>query len=263
MCPTTCGDDSGWPGRLKGPLRGYTNSMRYVIAAVIVVTFPTLAAGQQTPAQTPSPSIGLPLPSIGLPLPPIGLDPSVDRQPVAPVHPPAGGRPHRPLPAIIFFGAPYAFGVDPALQSKTPGVIAPGPAAPTPAPLPPTGTLRLEIEPAELAQIFVDGEYVGMPADLDGHLDLTPGTHRIEIRARGYETLTFDARVIAGRTVTYRETLTRDGAPGGAGKAGEPGGSAGKEPPRTLGSPTSPTSPKSPFYLIPGCYLGNVHPDQV
>jgi len=242
--------------------------MRYALAAVVVVTFPALATGQQTPAaQNPSPSIGLPLPSIGLPLPPIGLDTSVDRQPVAPVHPPAAGRPHRPPPAIIFFGAPYAFGVDPALQSKTPGVIAPSPAVPTPAPLPPTGTLRLEIEPAELAQVFVDGEYVGTPVDLDDHIDLAPGTHRIEIRARGYETLTFDARVVAGRTITYRETLTRAG---GAGKAGGPGGSAGKEPPPTgLTSPTSPTSPtvptspKSTFYLIPGCYLGNVHPDQV
>ena len=112
-----------------------------------------------------------------------------------------------------------------------------------------------------MAQVFVDGEYVGTPADLDGQIELAPGTRRIEIRARGFEPLVFDARIVAGRIITYRETLNRAG---GAGKAREPGGAAGKEPPATGStSPTSPTSPKSTFYLIPGCYLGNVHPDQV
>jgi hypothetical protein len=240
--------------------------MRYVLAAAIVVMLPALAPGQQTQAQNPPPSIGLPLPPIGLPLPPIGLDTSVNRQPIAPAQPPSDGGPHRPHPAIIFFGAPYAFGVDPALQSKTPGVIAPSPADSTPPP-PPTGTLRLEIDPVELAQVFVGGEYVGTPTDLDGQLELEPGTHRIEIRARGFETLAFDARVVADRTITFRETLTRVGEPGGAGKASEPGDSARKEPrpsqPTNPTSLTSPTRPKSTFYLIPGCYLGNVHPDEV
>jgi hypothetical protein len=225
---------------------------------MLVVTCPALVAGQQAPA--PPPSIGLPLPSIGLPLPRIGLDPLVDQsQNVAPSLPPGpGGRPQRPPPAIIFFGAPYGFGVDPALQSKTPGVIAPSPSAPAP-PLPLTGSLRLELEPADLVQVWVDGEYVGTPADLDGEVELAPGTHQIEIRARGYETLTFDARVVAGRTITFREMLKR------AGEAGKPGGEPGKSvtSPTSPTSPTGPTRPKTTFYLIPGCYLGNVHPDQV
>ena len=230
--------------------------MRYVLAAVIVVTLPALAIGQR-PALNPLPSIGLPLPPIGLPLPPIGLDTSID-QPHGVVRPDPGrpgGRPHRPQPAIVLFGAPYDFGVDPALQSMTPGVIAPSP-EPTLPPPPLTGTLRLEVEPADTAQVFVDGEYVGTPVDLDSQIELPPGVHEIEVRARGFETLIFDVRVVAGRTVTYRQTMERAG---GTGKV------SGPDSPRSPTKPTSPATPtpKTTFYLIPGCYLGNVHPSEV
>jgi hypothetical protein len=242
--------------------------MRYVLAAAIIITFPALATGQQAPAPVPPPSIGLPLPPIGLPLPPIGLDTSIDQPPpvISPKPPGPGGRPHPPRPAFIFYGAPYAFGVDPALQSKWPGEIVP---VPKESPPPTTGIVRLDVEPRDLAQVFVDGDYVGTPADLEGGLELEPGTRRIEIRARGYESLTFDVRVVAGRTITYRETLNRAGGAGEAGGAGRAGGVASKEaaPNRpadpTGPSPTSPSRPKTTFYLIPGCYLGNVPPDQV
>jgi hypothetical protein len=227
--------------------------MRYVLAALIVAAFPAFAAGQAA-QRPPAPSIGLPLPPIGLPLPPIGLDTSLD-QPVGhitPAPPPTGRGRHFPQPTIVIFGAPYAFGVDPALQSATPGVIAPSVVDEGPPPPPPTGTLRLDVEPAALAQVFVDGEFVGTPADLDGRLELAPGTWRIEIRARGYEAIAFDVRIVEGRTITYRETLNKAG---GAAKADA------LAPIPT--SPTSPTSPRTTFYLIPGCYLGNVHPDLV
>jgi hypothetical protein len=235
--------------------------MRYVLAALLVVTCQDLVlAQQQTPAQAPLPSIGLPLPPIGLPLPPIGLDAATDQpaQPAPPRGP--GGRPQRPLPAVVFFGAPYAFGVDPSMQSPMPGMIAP-PAEVVAPPLPETGTLRLEVEPADVAQVFVDGEYVGTPADLAGEIELTPGAHRIEIRARGHETLTFDARVVSGRTLTYRETMVKTGGAGKESAASKERDAAKDVVPRT--SPSSPARPKTTFYLIPGCYLGNVHPDQV
>jgi hypothetical protein len=186
------------------------------------------AGGGSSP---PAPSIGLPLPPIGLPLPPIGLDTSLDRPVghVTPAPPPSGRGRHFPQPTIVIFGAPYAFGVDPALQSATPGVIAPSVVDEGPPPPPPTGILRLDVEPAALAQVFVDGEFVGTPADLDGRLELAPGTWRIEIRARGYEAIAFDVRIVEGRTITYRETLNKAG---GAGKADA-----------LAPIPTSPTSP--------------------
>jgi hypothetical protein len=238
--------------------------MRYVLAALIVAAFPAFAAGQAAAQSPPAPSIGLPLPPIGLPLPPIGLDTSLDRPvgPITPAPPPSGRGRHFPKPTIVIFGAPYAFGVDPALQSATPGVIAPSVVDEAPPPPSPTGTLRLDVEPAALAQVFVDGEFVGTPADLDGRLELAPGTWRIEIRARGYEAIAFDVRIVEGRTITYRETLNKAG---GAGKADALTPTTPTSPTSPTGptSPTSPTSPRTTFYLIPGCYLGNVHPDLV
>jgi hypothetical protein len=38
-------------------------------------------------------------------------------------------------------------------------------------------------------------------------LNLTPGPHRLEIRAPGYQTATFDVNVQAGKTITYRSAL--------------------------------------------------------
>lgn len=255
--------------------------MRSILAAVIIVAFPVFASAQSAPP-SPLPSIGLPLPPIGLPLPPIGLDTSLDQPPAtAPRSPSSGGRPpFNPAPTVVFFGAPYAFGIDPAWQSATPGVIAPVAVAPPPAAELVTGRLRLEIEPEDTAQIFVDGEYVGTPGDLDREIELAPGRRQIEIRASGYGTETFDARVVAGRTMTYRQTLNRAGGAGGAGRAGEAGEAGGTgEVGEAIGAgraagaaqvgaaietgPTSPTRPKTTFYLIPGCYLGNVHPDLV
>jgi len=253
--------------------------MRYLLAAVIVVTCPALAPGQSAQQAVPPPSIGLPLPPIGLPLPVIGLQPPADlRSPVPPPNPPPSGHPpFRPAPTIVFFGAPYGFGVDPAMQSATPGVIAPSPTPPPPAAEPVTGRLRLEIEPEDTAQVFVDGEYVGTPADIGREIELAPGRRQIEIRASGYDTETFDARVAAGRTMTYRQTLNRAGRSGrsgggnGVGEANALGRAAGAaEVPAVIETsptgqtrPTSRTRPKTTFYLIPGCYLGNVHPDLV
>lgn len=228
--------------------------MRYALAAVIVCLCPLPAFARQATPPSPPPSIGLPLPPIGLPLPAIGpAAPAERRQPTSP-GPPAAPPPAHPAPAIVIFGAPYGFGVDPALQFARPGVIAPAATAPVEAPAdgPPMGRLRLEVEPEDLAQVFVDGDYVGTPSDLDREIDLAPGRRQIEIRARGYETQTFDARVIAGRTITYREKLIRT-----------PKSDAQSAALTAPTSPTSPTRPRTTFYLIPGCYLGNVHPDLV
>jgi hypothetical protein len=128
-----------------------------------------------------------------------------------------------------------------------------------------TGILRLDVEPADIAQVFVDGEFVGTPHDTGGELELTPGRRQVEIRAPGYETLVFDVRIVAGRTITYRETLNRPVPPGGTGGPGSENKAGGKPDavPTSPAGSTSPTPPKTTFYLIPGCYLGNVHPDQI
>ena len=248
----------GW---LDGRVSAYTRHMRSTLALLVLAATTGVAQAQQP--TVPAASIGLPLPPIGLPLPIIGLPPASDAiRTSTPAHPTPDGRRHghRP-PAIILFGAPYAFGFEMWQQSATPGVIAssPAPSSTAVVPAPETGTLQLELQPRD-AQLFVDGEYVGTWGDLAGELELLPGTHRIEARAPMFEALTFDVRIVAGRTITYRGTLTRVEER----RRQEPALPSANTPPRPEPSsrPVPPPIPAT-FYLIPGCYLGNVPPDQV
>ena len=102
--------------------------------------------------------------------------------------------------------------------------------------------MRLELQPTAGLQLFVDGYYVGTLDDVHGELELEAGAHTIEIRASGYETLTFDVKITPGRSISYRGTLK----PTDAADAPAP-------------TPVAPTT----FYYIPGCYMGNVPPEEV
>ena len=73
------------------------------------------------------------------------------------------------------------------------------------------GGVALEITPSD-AEVFVDGEYAGHVEDFDGTtqpLTLTPGTHRIEVQAPGYEPMTLDVGVQPGQVIPYRGDLRR------------------------------------------------------
>jgi hypothetical protein len=121
-------------------------------------------------------------------------------------------------------------------------------AEPPPAPVA-IGFLNLEVEPRELLQIYVDGVYVGTPADLGNELKLTPGVRKIELRARGYKTVTFSAEIVEDRSISYRATLDRDDTAPAA-----PSQPAIIRPPAASGPTT--------MYMIQGCYLGNIAPKQ-
>jgi hypothetical protein len=74
-----------------------------------------------------------------------------------------------------------------------------------------TGGLKLKIKPSD-ATVYIDGYYVGVVDDYDGvfqKLSIEPGTHRVEIRAPGYESLSFDVRIEPGHTTTYRGELKK------------------------------------------------------
>jgi hypothetical protein len=71
------------------------------------------------------------------------------------------------------------------------------------------GSIKLKVKPRE-AEVYVDGYYMGQVDDFDGvfqRLDLEAGAHRIEIRASGYQPLTFEVRVAPGRAITYNGEL--------------------------------------------------------
>lgn len=72
-----------------------------------------------------------------------------------------------------------------------------------------TGAVRIEI-PQKEAAVYIDGFYVGAVEDFNGateQLTLSPGPHHLELRAAGYQTLTFDVQVQTGRTITYRTPM--------------------------------------------------------
>ena len=75
----------------------------------------------------------------------------------------------------------------------------------------PQGSLRLKIKPRE-GQVYVDGFFVGTVDDFDGtfqKLGIDSGGHRIEIKAPGHETISFEVLITPNETVTYKGELPR------------------------------------------------------
>ena len=104
------------------------------------------------------------------------------------------------------------------------------------------GYLRLNVQPYT-AQVFVDGFYVSTVDAFTGGgpaRALPAGPHRVEIRADGYDTATFDVRIEPNETITFRREL---------GKSEEP------KQARNI----APAIPKT-FYVIPKCYAGDKRP---
>ena len=73
------------------------------------------------------------------------------------------------------------------------------------------GALKLKVKPRQ-ADVYVDGYYAGAVDDFDGtfqKLKLEPGPHRIEIRLEGFQTLSFEVRILPDKTVTYKGQLQK------------------------------------------------------
>jgi hypothetical protein len=173
-------------------------------------------------------------------------------------------RPHRSRPPVVYVlpqypyfppNTVYGYGVNSSttiLTQPPPNVVTyTPPHEPEPEPEVTTGFLKLEVEPRELLQVFVDGLYIGTIADLGDEIELRLGVRRIELRAPGYRTLIFDTEIVADRTIVYRGALERI--------ASAPASSSPRAP-VTVAPPAIPGS--RTMYLIPGCYMGNVAPVQ-
>ena len=73
------------------------------------------------------------------------------------------------------------------------------------------GSLKLKIKPRD-GEVYVDGYFVGVVDDFDGifqRLHIESGTHRIEVRAPGYEALSFEVRITPEHTTTYTGELKK------------------------------------------------------
>jgi hypothetical protein len=67
----------------------------------------------------------------------------------------------------------------------------------------------LKVKPRH-AEVYVDGYFAGIVDEFDGfwqRLHVEPGPHRIEVRADGYEPLSFEVRILPDRTITYSGEL--------------------------------------------------------
>ena len=98
----------------------------------------------------------------------------------------------------LYFGRPYGYYGGAAAYGYYP--IAPGFVY---------GSVRIVDAPPE-AQVFVDGYYAGVVDDYDGvfqHLNLAPGSHRLDIALPGYAAIGVDLFVEPGQTITYRANL--------------------------------------------------------
>jgi len=114
---------------------------------------------------------------------------------------------------------------------------------------PTTGRLLLSLHSGVDPQIFVDGYYVGLFSDVGGELVLDAGGHTIELREEGFLDARVDVRIPLDGTITYDVTLKPIQA--------APLSSVAPVP------PPSPAPAPATIYVVPGCYVGNVPPQQV
>lgn len=83
------------------------------------------------------------------------------------------------------------------------------------APVAPYGGVRIDV-PQRDAEVYADGYFAGIVDNFDGNLqqlNLEPGAHRIEVRAPGFQSASFEVYAQPGRTVTYRTSLRPAGQP--------------------------------------------------
>ena len=114
-----------------------------------------------------------------------------------------------PYSSAVGFGA-LGFYDDPLWSGYSYGGYATDPQDPFDA-AGPTGALRLKVKPND-AEVYVDGYFAGIVDNFDGHfqhLTLTAGPHRVEVRAPGYQPLTFDVAIQPRHTTEYRGALQR------------------------------------------------------
>ena len=136
-------------------------------------------------------------------------------QPLAPGDPeearpaPSGTRP-QPRP----YGGPSRDDYPPQDAPRRPGDPVPSPRRG--APEPPRGaqsqeygSLALRVQPLD-AEVIVNGESWQSPDAGSITLQLTEGTHRVEVRKSGYRTYTAEVRVKRGDTTTLNVSLSRE-----------------------------------------------------
>jgi hypothetical protein len=139
------------------------------------------------------------------------------------MQPLAAGDPEeaRPMPSGRAQGGPagrdtrdYPDDYPPQDPSRQPGDPVPAPNRGAPAPprgaeSQQYGSLALRVQPLD-AEVVVDGESWQSPQAGSITLQLSEGTHRVEVRKEGYRSYTAEVRVRRGDTTSLNVSLSRD-----------------------------------------------------
>ena len=199
------------------------NVRSLVLAAALAACGQGVAA--QRPAPLPPPPVSLTVPR---PIPPPQPQRDLYLQPQLP--PPMPPPPPERAWVQLWPGYYVPQSVMPSVQ-----------AVPTEIPV---GWLRFEATP-EAGQVFVDGAYAGVISDYGTSgraLDLQAGRHRIDVRATGYVTQSFDVEIRPNEITRFRGDLERASAP-----------------PQPIAAAAAPAAVRN-IYVIPNCYAGNRPP---
>jgi PEGA domain len=73
-----------------------------------------------------------------------------------------------------------------------------------------SGGVSFDITPVDAA-VFIDGKYVGTVEDFsptEPPLTVAAGRHRIDVRAQGYQTMSFDITVVPGQVIPYQGEMS-------------------------------------------------------
>lgn len=175
-------------------------------------------------ASQPPPAVTAPRPPyvVPRPVPPQGMRQSP--------YPPHARAPFRPQYGYPIYGAyPYSF-TPFAERTLT-----------MPAAMVTTGVVQFDITPSTALDYYVDGIFMGTSSQLGNQVETTAGGRRLEVRRAGYKPIAFDVRIAEGSITMFRGTL-------------EPIAEVPGVPPPAIGGRT--------LYVIPGCYFGNIRPQQ-
>jgi PEGA domain len=226
----------------------------FAAALMMMTAAPRESGAQQFPSPPGPVSLSvphpIPPPAATLAVPPRDL--YLVRPPPPVVTPPIAVPPIGVPPGIVghpIVRYPYVYGVPFYWGSS---YLSSTDSTPMPAPDqgPEMGGLRFESSPG-FAQVYVDGLYVGQVNDFGRAgraLDVEEGIHRVELRAAGYATLSFDVRIAPHQTMRYRGDLESLSQPGPAQPA-----------PAAI---PAPAAKASTTYVIPQCYAGDRPPSR-
>jgi len=128
------------------------------------------------------------------------------------------------------------------------------------------GRLRVDVVPSS-ARVYVDGSFIGTVSDVNyrsGEYRLPPGSHRVSVRAPGYEGSGASLWVPPGQSVMYQDYLDRPAVRYRSSSYLRPVSSYYSRPSWYYAGSFQTTAPQGPppMYVIPGCYASDAPPQR-